>query len=212
MTTCADLTATLNTALQASIDAYTTNLVDLFLPLQLSRSENPFELHSDPACVADTDADGLDECTAGATSAASVATNHVGDSTSCDVIVPGTLNASYADPNVPSDPCFSTFGAAARVRFAGCDLDLVDARMAAEHDAPPRPDRLTTGVLVGFLTEAEAMTCSVTVTNGCPSSQTLHQMLDASDGCGVGADRDVHGGVQGWWLYFDVTAERVEWN
>lgn len=133
----------------------------------------------------------------------------------CLAPLANTLSPANYVPAVatPAAPCFSTGEGELDVRILGQRVPLRGVRVAATYSGTPTSG-LTSGLLMGFLTETDANTITVPVPL-LPDFQ-LSQLLagSAAGSCAPHSDRDTGpdpggGTTTGWWFYFNYTASRV---
>jgi len=143
---------------------------------------------------------------AGAIQSSLTATS-MGSGTCLDV-VPGTLTHD-SPPTIdkPTGPCFGATGDSATLDLAGLRLDLLQARIGAKWSAEVVPVTLTSGLLYGFITKAQA--ASVTVPG---LGVTLDHLLRGGGSCADGTGSDTDTGPHsesGWYLYMTFSASKV---
>lgn len=98
--------------------------------------------------------------------------------------------------NTPAAPCFSTAEVPDfAIGIAGASLRFSHTQLGAQYLGDPA-SRLVTGLVRGFLPEANAM--AIIIGGTTPLSENLRAI-----------DRDVLDGVPGWWFYFAFVAEPV---
>jgi cysteine-rich repeat protein len=112
----------------------------------------------------------------------------------CLAPLPGTIPPERV-VNAPSAPCFrASFPGTLDIRVGPVLVRLRDVEIGAQYLGDPAR-RLVTGLLRGFLTEADALTARF-------DERNLTEILRASD-------RDDLGGMPGWWLYIAFTGDPV---
>jgi cysteine-rich repeat protein len=100
--------------------------------------------------------------------------------------------------NTPAAPCFSTAEVPEfAIGIAGAQLRFNHTQLGAQYLGDPA-SRLVTGLVRGFLPEADAM--AIIIGGSTPLSENLRVI-----------DRDVLDGVPGWWFYFAFVAEPVDY-
>jgi cysteine-rich repeat protein len=138
------------------------------------------------------------------------------------------LHAPPYDPPVLSTPahCVVSADAPLTLSFAGITLVFATAEIAATYNADPATN-LMTGLIKGFITEADAdslvLPISLPFVGGKPLSQILvggtmncrcdHGIIPGgcqSDGPPLEVGPD--GTTPGWWFYMNFTAEAVNWD
>jgi len=126
--------------------------------------------------------------------------------------IAGTVRPYAPAVTSSSAPCFSTAGAPLTLDLGFGPITLHDARVAATYVTTP-PSLLMNGLLIGFLTEADAnstyLPASFPLVGGKPMSVMLR---GGARCCASGSDKDLDGGVSGWWFYLNFTAVRVPWT
>jgi hypothetical protein len=134
----------------------------------------------------------------------------------CYTAPAGTLNPDYTAPNVVSGPCFLSDPEDIVVNMSGTLIPLHETRISATYAAGAPPTTLVTGVLSGFISEAEAR--AVVLPDSLPlvGGDTLYEHLAAGraagSSCSSEDDRDMRGSERGFWFYFDYTAVRATWS
>lgn len=111
--------------------------------------------------------------------------------------LPGTIPPERL-VNAPSAPCFvASFPETLDIGVGPAVVRLQGVEIGAQYLGDPAR-RLVTGLLRGFLTEADALAARY-------GERNLTEFLRA-------ADRDERAGVPGWWLYFAFTADPVRFT
>lgn len=116
----------------------------------------------------------------------------------------------YAPPVPTIDgPCFTDRSGDRLQMLGGIALTLLDQVVAGSY-TPASPERIDSGLLRGFVREADAETAvipgDVPLIGGLP----LAALLPGGAGnCAAGDDRDTFNGESGWWFYLAFEAERV---
>jgi hypothetical protein len=139
----------------------------------------------------------------------------------CGGAEPNSLNAMYTGLHKPQGPCFVSaqldlvpLRLAAQPGQIPLDLRLNEVKIAAAYAVDGTPQRLVQGTIKGFIPAANAMVSSGQ-SNG--TDFVLWKFLAGGEGCEIDAsnvfsDLDNHGTYgQGVWMYFNFTAERVQW-
>ena len=111
----------------------------------------------------------------------------------------------------PSGPCFVSPTGQITLTLGGIPVTLRNARVAATFNTTPAT-ALSNGLLIGFLTEADA---DATISPaGVPlvGGQPLSRVLPGGTGnCAAVSDKDnLDGNTPGWWFYLNFPAARVE--
>ncbi len=203
-----------NAQFQSGIDDYSLNVVSVFRPLAPAMSSTPVSLYTNGMCMADAP---TDDCSPGGTEVMGTANNS--SSGICYAADPMTLTGAYTAPNTPTaDPggmgCFVSSTETVSISLSGATITLEDAQVAGEYAGT----RIVDGVIVGFLTFAEARAAIVPVP--ILGDRSLYSLLRSSDttngGCGSppsdADDRDGDGMEDGWWMYLDFEADEVDWT
>lgn len=211
---CADVTDTpflgvsINGALQKAIqtDANGDGLLDfnalvVFRPVDTSRSTVASELR-------------FADCTSPMTSTSCTAapSAQVLSSTASNVSIDtclgplsGTTFAPYS-PEIPAPtgPCFVSELMTLELNLGGLPIRLRDVNLAAEYTGTPT-DRLTSGLIRGFLNESDANAMLPS-----PINAPLSSLLPGGTGsCATHDDRDVNSGITGWYFYLEFSAAQV---
>jgi hypothetical protein len=109
-------------------------------------------------------------------------------------------------------PCFATSGASITVPFFGVPVTLKDARYAATYSGDPATG-LTSGLLIGFLTKADADATTLPAAEPLVGGKPISSLLaGGANSCPTYSDLDSDNGVPGWWFYFNFTAAEVTWS
>ena len=132
---------------------------------------------------------------------------------SCLTPVPGSTTDMYSpDVATPSGPCFVSDGQDVMVDIAGIPIMLRDAQVAAAYGGSPATS-LTSGVMIGFLTEADANAAMLPDDLPLIGGSPFASVLPGGDGnCAAHDDKDNHEGQDGWWFYLNFTAQSVPWT
>ncbi len=203
-----DTTGTVNnqirTAVETDDDDPADGILDLnvsviFQPLDQSGSSTPMFI-SFADCVVPFATTSCTE-TAASTVIAATATNS--SSGTCLEALAGTTTAAY-DPVVPvPSPCFSSNAVDVTVDLGTVTLPLKSARISATYSGTPATS-LVTGLLMGFLTEADAMNIIVPIP--VVEDRPLSDILEDTD-MDTGPN-----GETGWWFYLSVEAVEVPYT
>jgi hypothetical protein len=216
---CNDLAAVIDLligqALQMDADDPPDDLLDLslnlnFWPLDQAGSGGNFVLATSE-CAPPYDAA---TCSLGGGTAVATTYSNV---TTGDCLVPDPAHLSPAGysplPNTTSAPCFTADAASVNLDIGGIVLSLTDTTITAQYDADPAT-QLVSGVLKGFLTQADAeatiLPTSLPMPLGGVSVASL--MAGGQGNCAAHSDMDTHDGAQGWWFYADFEALPATWN
>ena len=124
----------------------------------------------------------------------------------------GTTGGYTPSVASPSGPCFVSDGHSITVDLSGIPIMLSDARVAATYGGNPA-ESMTSGLLVGFISEATANTTMLPSDLPLVGGQPLSSVLPGgTDSCATTDDRDTHGGASGWWFYLNFPAAKVTWT
>jgi hypothetical protein len=175
------------------------NLAIVFKPLQQSASTSPVDI-TFPECTAPLETTACTQTTNTQVIAAT-ATNTDGE---CLGAIAGTVTP-YNPPvmTVPAS-CFQTSEIDVTVSLGTVTLPLKDAQISATYSGDPATT-LTTGLLRGFVTKADAdvilLPDSLPVVGGNPLSTVLKP-----------EDMDTNDNVDGWWFYLSLEAAVVDYT
>ena len=214
---CTDLTSQLNTSQQSALqdDGDHDGFLDASFVLRLmplNQSDGAMgesDLVVGPSCYAPATS-GV--CIAGG-STTFVTTYASQTSGTCLAPIAGTTRASYGAFNPPGAPCFATAATPVTINLSGIPLALHDTRVAATYSATPATN-LTSGLLAGFVTQADADATILPVTIPLIGGNSLSALLaGGTNACTAAAfsDKDINNAVAGWWFYFDFTATQVDY-
>jgi hypothetical protein len=131
----------------------------------------------------------------------------------CLAAIAGTTYGPYA-PEVASvaAPCFVSTPRRIVFDLNGVSLPLTDLQVAADWTAVPVTG-LATGLMRGFLSEAEAATVLLPATLPIVGGQPISVLLPGgANNCAAHDDRDTWNGASGWWFYLDFPADAVVWT
>lgn len=132
-------------------------------------------------------------------------------SAQCLGVIPGTVRPYVPALTSTGAPCFVTAPFSLTLSLGGIPLTLRDARLAATFVGTPAT-ALTSGLIVGFISETDANATILPSTQPLVGGQRLSSLLPGGLGtCAAHDDRDSNGGVRGWWVYLNFTAARVPW-
>ncbi|MBI4563897.1 MAG: hypothetical protein HY716_04290 [Planctomycetes bacterium] len=126
----------------------------------------------------------------------------------------GTVSSANYSPAIgtPASPCFVTDEAEIDLAIPGwTPVPLQAVRAGATYSGDP-PATLTNGLLRGFLSESVAGSVMVPTPGGSLPLSTF--LPGGQNNCASHDDRDVgpDGVTSGWWIYFNFTAERVDYG
>src|SRR5262249_17926142 len=110
-------------------------------------------------------------------------------------------------PSVPAAPCFASAPTTIKVSFLGTDITLVDARGAATYDG----DELQSGLIRGFMSQADAEALQLTIPNY--GTHSIASFLYGGGSChDDGSMGDMDRGPEGelgWYIYLRFEAVKV---
>lgn len=213
---CTDITPNLNLLLGNSITMdqdgdgfFDLSVVSLFRPLDQAAMTTPMELRL-PSCAAT--ATGTSCAPApGETPVTGLATNLAAGT--CLAPVPGTVRPYNPPVFNAIGPCYSSAPQTITLDIGGIQVTLTDARVGATYNGNPATN-LVNGLLIGFISEADADATIIPNTIPIVGGHPLSSLLPGGTGnCSTTNDKDIGpGGVMGWWMYLNFTAERVMWT
>lgn len=143
-----------------------------------------------------------------------IVANYTNDGGTGTILAPYPGTTSGYTPSVASTPGpgFVTSPISMDISVAGITIPLQDAQFAATYMGDPATS-LANGLLMGFVTEADANTTILPATLPAPiGGQPLSTLFAGGNGnCALGDDRDVglDGVTVGWWIYFNWQAVKV---
>ncbi len=232
---CRDITQTaflgtsVNGEIATSITGFTLNIVSVFRPLSTAAPTSPLDITTNAACMAGTPAScGLAAMMPAVTSttAVNMATGNCFTAVAADVNTRAGAPATYSPGvNVVSGPCFASSQTTLNVNLSGIIVPLQRARIAAQYSGTPT-SRLITGVVTGFLSEADArgviLPATLAVIGGDPLYSHLQAGGATGSGCNLGGgtaedDRDTIMNpdgttTRGFWFFLNFTADRATWT
>ncbi len=107
--------------------------------------------------------------------------------------------------NSPAAPCFSSSAVPTlTISLGGTLIRLQNAQIGGQYVGTPAT-RLATGLIMGFLTEADAMATTLPPDVMFVGGRTIASLLRTSD-------RDTVAGVRGWWFYLNYTGDMVSYT
>ncbi|MBL8624373.1 MAG: hypothetical protein JNK64_23905 [Myxococcales bacterium] len=216
--------AGVNPLLQTSIQTDGTDagsdldlsIATVFRPLnQVGGAMTPVEVHF-PTCTSPI---GTTTCSRTPASAMMISTTATNLATgACLTPIAGTTGTPAYTPviSTPMGPCYSTGSVTVTISLAGIPIMLRNARIAATYVGNPATTT-TNGLLMGFISEADANTTILPSTLPLVGGQPLSLLLPGGDppgpmrNCSTRDDRDTFMGTSGWWFYLNFTAPRVTW-
>jgi hypothetical protein len=114
-------------------------------------------------------------------------------------------SACFSSPAGTADPpCFRNDTSRLQLHVADTVLELTDVQVAATFSG----DRLTSGLISGFLSYAAARAATVPSDVPLCGGSSAFDMLRGGDSCQSGDDRD----GAGWRVNFSWEGTRVDWN
>jgi hypothetical protein len=133
----------------------------------------------------------------------------IGPPAACLGTLPGTVRPYVPGVAEPALPCFASPSGTLQLDLAGTPVTLRNVALSATFVGDPG-DSLTTGLLRGFISEADAD--ATTIPPGVPlvAGRSLSSLLPGGTGsCQFASEKDTLDGVPGWWFYFNFEAARV---
>ncbi len=128
---------------------------------------------------------------------------------SCLETVAGTTSGYTPGVGTPSSPCFVTLAETVAFQLGDLVINLEDVQISAALSGEPVATSLESGLIRGFLSEADADALLLPAELPLVGGQPLSVLLPGGNGnCAEGDDRDLHKGVMGWWFYFNFRADR----
>jgi hypothetical protein len=98
------------------------------------------------------------------------------------------------------------------ISLAGVPITLHDARIGATYVGNPATS-LANGLLIGFLTEADADATILPSTLPLVGGKPLSSILPGGkNNCASFSDKDTYNNAAGWWFYLNYPATRVPWS
>jgi cysteine-rich repeat protein len=190
------------------------NIAQVFRPLAQALATNSVEVHF-PDC---TDPVATTTCTSTTTTpTVSTATNE--SAGTCLQPLAGTTgpgNVGNYSPGItnPTGPCYSTSPDTLVIDVAGMLITLEEAQFGATYVGVPATS-MVNGLLIGFLTEANADTAVIPASTPIVGGDPLSSILPGGTGScnGDTATKDVGpGGATGWWMALNYQAGEVPWT
>lgn len=216
---CTDSTDTLNDFIATSIENFEVSNTLVLRPLDPESLVAKLQFVS-ALCISGDPTNCTDRMANPMLNVSSDAFNQQGGA--CGAPEPNSLNAAYTGLHKPQGPCFvsaqidgTPLRLAAQPGMIPLDLRLVEVKIAAAYAVDDKPQRLVQGTIKGFIPAANAMVSAGQV-NG--NEFVPWNLLAGGMGCQLDAmdtfsDLDNHGTYgQGVWMYFNFTAERVQWD
>jgi hypothetical protein len=138
---------------------------------------------------------------------------------------PDPARYNYSAPNMASGPCFVTNQQDLTVNVSGLDIPLKDAQIAATYTVSGGAgiDRLVSGVITGFLTEADAratiIPTSVDVIGGDSLYEHLADGRASGSSCSSRDDSVMYAPSSGsgtpengFWFFLNFSADLADWR
>ncbi len=160
---------------------------------------------------------GSESCSPGA-APPGIATYANQSSGTCATPIGGTTGPANAGPYPPgiaspAAPCYASLPIDTTFDLAGIEIALEDVVQGATYVGTPATS-LTDGLIIGFLSEADADLIILPATLPIVAWQPLSSVLPGGTGsCAPDDDRDMGpGGEMGWYFYLNFTAHHVTWT
>lgn len=130
----------------------------------------------------------------------------------CLAALAGTTRPYTPAITSSSAPCFVTAPFALAMQVGGIPLPLTSVQIGGTFSGSPT-DHLVNGLMRGFLSQADADATILPASLPLVGGQPLSKMLAGGTGaCPTYSDKDVNGGVSGWWFYFNFSAVAVPYT
>ena len=133
------------------------------------------------------------------------------DST-CLAPLANTTSGYIPEPNTVDFPCYATEPEDFDMNIFGSSITLSGYQQSLKYDGGLL---LSDGLSRGFISETDAENFIIPPTTPIIGGMTLASLLPGGMGnCSANDDRDLgpDGITQGWWLYFNITSELVEFE
>lgn len=185
------------------------SIATVFRPLNQAGATNPVEIHF-PTCTSPIGSTTCSRMPAGGMMIPTTATNMA--TGMCLTPLAGTQGTPYTPAiTSPTGPCYGAGPVTVTITLAGIPITLRDARIAATYVGNPATST-TNGLLMGFISEADANATILPASLPLVGGQALSSLLPGGMGnCSTRDDRDMNGTTRGWWFYLNFTAPRVTW-
>ncbi len=187
----------------------------VFRTFNQTAATQPVELHF-ANCTAPQSST---SCSAG-TGTVTMATATYSATGTCLTFLPNTVRPYNPVVGPASGPgCFTTSAVTVTLDLGGIPITLRDARIGGRYSGNPATG-LTNGLLMGFISQADANTTVIPASFPIVGGQPLSSLLPGGAGncncnanCGTANDdKDTNNGTIGWWFYLNFTASRVPWT
>jgi hypothetical protein len=127
----------------------------------------------------------------------------------CLSSIAGTVKPYNPAVMSATGPCFSIGAVNVTASVFGTQVPLQQLQVGATYMGSPATGMMN-GIIRGFLTQADADATSIAFG---PFPARLSSFLPGGqNNCANFSDKDTLGATQGWWLYFNFTAEAVPWS
>lgn len=127
----------------------------------------------------------------------------------CLAPLPGTVRPYAPAVASPGAPCFVSPTGTLALDLGGIPVTLREVALSATFVGDPG-DALATGLLRGFISEADADATILPASLPLVGGRPLSSLLPGGTGsCALHNDKDVLEGVTGWWFYLAFPASRV---
>jgi len=128
----------------------------------------------------------------------------------CPGPILGTVVHSYAPAiTVPSAPCFYALLPNLALNLGGVPINLQGAVVTATYNGNPATS-LVNGLIYGFIAEPIANNTILPLSMPLVGGQPLSILFPGGSGnCATWSDKDTQGGIPGWYVYLNFTAEKV---
>lgn len=131
---------------------------------------------------------------------------------SCLAALTGTTRPYSPAITSSAAPCFVTSPFSLTMQVGGVSLPLTSVQIGGTFSGSPT-DHLVNGLMRGFLSQADADATILPASLPLIGGQPLSKMLAGGTGaCPSYSDKDLNGGVSGWWFYFNFPAVAVSYT
>jgi len=126
--------------------------------------------------------------------------------------LPGTTRPYSPAITTPGSPCFVTDAVDLSLGIIDIEIPLTKVQVAGTYVGTP-PTTITDGLMLGFLSEADAESIFFPPEVDVIGGQSLAALLPGGNGnCAGHSDMDTDGSTPGWWFYFNFTADLVPYT